>query len=462
MELNTCYTVQLRAQAPDRKDAEFAKIDGRVMDTCSALCLDALKLCCWIFLKEWEYISAYPETPGKGVPGRRRVCDTLIHTARNTVAKYPEFDERFRNMPAGIRRMLISDALGVVSSHVSNHKNWEDADPASRGSEPVMGYPGRYELTFYGTERDTGKLQEGVIRLKLWNGREWGWYRFRVAPSDAKYIARMSGQRKMLSPTVQKYHGRYRIRFCFTETRVFGKDADPLGSLVMGVDLGINTAASWCVADSAGTVFAKGVIRLADEEDRLRHAMNRKRQYQQAGKKNRCAYRWMDAANRELAVRTAGKIIEKAAEYGVDRIVMEYLDVSGRKHGRLKERLHMWRAKDVQARAELQAHRRGMRISRVCAWGTSKYAYDGSGVTDRRSVYAWRHGEKRYNCSICTFESGKIYNCDLSAAQNIAARYFLREYSKLEGCPELPKTPQRTLSTLWELVKVYDGCRKAA
>lgn len=50
-----------------------------------------------------------------------------------------------------------------------------------------------------------------------------------------------------------------------------------------------------------------------------------------------------------------------------------------------------------------------------------------------------------------TFQNGKIYNCDLSAAQNIGARFFLREYQK-KGADGLPSTPLRTLSTLREFV----------
>ena len=93
----------------------------------------------------------------------------------------------------------------------------------------------------------------------------------------------------------------------------------------------------------------------------------------------------------------------------------------------------------------MQAHRHGMRISRVCAWGTSKYAFDGSGQVIR----------DKGNYSICTFQNGKKYNCDLSASMNIGARYFLREFAKLHGCPELPCVPQRTYATLvslWETV----------
>ena len=66
------------------------------------------------------------------------------------------------------------------------------------------------------------------------------------------------------------------------------------------------------------------------------------------------------------------------------------------------------------------AHRNGMRISTVNPSGTSKYAYDGSGEVERDND----------NYSMCKFQNGKIYNCDLSASYNIAARYYIREILK--------------------------------
>ena len=258
--------------------------------------------------------------------------------------------------------------------------------------------------------------------------------------------------RKMLSPVVDKVHGRYQIRFSFKEMQELVQDKDKLAYRILAVDLGINAAASWCIMKVDGTVHAKGVIHLPCEEDRLNHRINRKRMYQQAGKKSQCVYRWIRNANRALSIETARKLIEVAVLYSVDCIVFEYLDSQGKIRGKkFRERIHLWRKNDVQKRVELQAHRLGMRLSRVCAWGTSKYAFDGSGMVDRHSIYHFEHGKKVYNYSLCTFQNGKIYNCDLSAAQNIGARFFLREYQK-KGVTGFPSTPLRTLSTLREFV----------
>ena len=351
-----------------------------------------------------------------------------------------------------MRRALIADAVGMVKSYRSNHANWKALSPAERGVEPKIGFPSRYELTFYDQERKMSNLAEGQIGLKLYNGKTWDWYYFEISASDAGYLMHLCKTRKMLSPVVDKVRGRYQIRFSFKEMRELVQDKDKLAYRILAVDLGINAAASWCVMKADGTVHAKGVIHLPCEEDRLNHMINRKRMYQQAGKKSHCVYRWIRNANRALSIETARKLIEVAVLYSVDCIVFEYLDSKGKIRGKkFRERIHLWRKNDVQKRVELQAHRLGMRLSRVCAWGTSKYAFDGSGVVDRHSIYHFEHGKKVYNYSLCTFQNGKIYNCDLSAAQNIGARFFLREYQK-KGADGLPSTPLRTLSTLREFV----------
>ena len=449
MEIVTSYTADIKSQLADSGPRQ---VNDRLMKATADICLAALKCCVDIFLREWGYLSTLPSSQKAGVLSRRRAAELLIHSTKEHQAKYPEFDRDFQNLPAYTRRAVVADALGKVSSYVSNHGNWEQQDPRGRGEEPTLGLPDRYSLTFYDQERDVCNIDKGVIALKLYDGKAWGWHKFQISPSDARYVARAKKARTMLSPVVEKVRGRYRIKFSFVEKRELVQDSNKLAYRILAVDLGINAAASWCVMEADGTVHDKGVIRLKCEEGRLRHLMNRKRMYQQAGKKPKSVYRMVTAANRALSIETCRRVMEKAVLYGVDCIVFEHLDRSGKiRGGKYRERIHMWRKRDVQKRVELQTHRNGMRVSRVCAWGTSRYAFDGSGQVLRGRDAGLR------TYSECRFQNGKVYNCDLSAAQNIGARFFLREYAKLKGCPELPKTPQRTYSTLRGLVKTLAG-----
>ena len=453
MKITTSYTVPIKDQlilegrGAKEKVTGYRQVDDRLMKETASVCLDALKCCADIWLKEWDTLSSIPTKQEKGKISRKRAADIMIHSTVDSKASYPEFDRNFPFMPAYTRRSVIADSLGLVSSYCSNRANWKKMKPDERGEEPKMGFPDRYELTFYDQERKTCDLDKGIIGLKLYNGKEWGWYYFRIKPSDAKHISKLKETRKMLSPVVEKVKGRYQIRFSFQETRDLVSDEEPLGYRILSVDLGINAPASWCVMEADGTVRDRGVIHLTCEEDRLRHMINRKRMYQQAGKRSKSVYRMVRNANERLSVDTCREIMKIAVLYNVDCIVFEHLDRKGKVMGRkYRERIHLWRANDIQKRVELQAHRHGMRISRVCAWGTSKLAFDGSGSVLRGE----KAGLSTY--SMCRFQNGKIYNCDLSAALNIGARYFLREYAKRKGCPTLPKTPQRTYADLVQLV----------
>ena len=75
--------------------------------------------------------------------------------------------------------------------------------------------------------------------------------------------------------------------------------------------------------------------------------------------------------------------------------------------------------------------------------GKPKLACDGSGAVVRNQE----------NHSLCTFRTGKQYNCDLSAAYNIGARYFIRELLK-----PLPETERSSLEAKVPAVKRRTSC----
>ena len=154
----------------------------------------------------------------------------------------------------------------------------------------------------------------------------------------------------------------------------------------------------------------------------------------------------------ELSRKVASAITTYAQNNHVDVIVFEYLEMKGKAAGKKKQKLRLWRKRDIQKLCEQQAHRTGMRVSRVCAWNTSRLAYDGTGEVIRDSE----------NHSLCTFATGKRYHCDLSAAYNIGARYFIRERlkplsatvrSSLEA--KVPSVKRRTSCVYADLRKFY-------
>ena len=153
----------------------------------------------------------------------------------------------------------------------------------------------------------------------------------------------------------------------------------------MAVDLGINTDAACSVMRKDGTILARKFISFASDKDQITHTLNRLKGVSQKYGSHNSTKLWRTAKfrNEELARKIAKTITDYAIGQKADVIVFEYLDMKGKKSGSNKQKLHMWKKNSIQKYVEHKAHRQGIRVSHICAWQTSKLAYDGSGIVER-------------------------------------------------------------------------------
>lgn len=289
--------------------------------------------------------------------------------------------------------------------------------------------------------------------LKLFRNGDWVWVEVRLRSTDVKYIQKYWQHAKALCPTLERSYGKYYLRFAFEE-QVELSNTPANEQRICAVDLGLNTDAVCSIMCPDGTVLARKFVDFPSEKDHLYTVLNRIKRFQRehGSKDVQSFWKYAQRVNDELAKKIAAGIVNFAVLYSVDCIVFEHLNFQGKKHkGSKAQRLSMWRKNGIQNYVEHKAHRCGIRISRICAWGTSRLAFDGSGPLKR--------DEK--NHALATFASGKQYNCDLNASYNIGARYFIREIlkplpakarSQLEAkVPEAGRRTSCTLSTLWQL-----------
>lgn len=229
---------------------------------------------------------------------------------------------------------------------------------------------------------------------------------------------------------------------------------------ILAVDLGINTDATCSVMTMEGAILARKFVNFASDKDQLYHTLNKIKKVQQRYGYNNTQKLWRYAKfhNDELAKKIANSIVDLAVRYKCDVIVFEHLDIKGKIKGSKKQRLQMWKKNTIQNIVEHKAHHNGIRISRVCAWDTSKLAFDGSGKVIRGK----EAGLGTYE--LCRFSSGKIYNCDLSASYNIGARYFIREIQKIlpvkvwsDIVAKVPECQKRTQCTYNTLLAINDA-----
>ncbi len=365
--------------------------------------------------EHWEQIDQL-----EGSFDKQKFVETLIHVTKDNPTPKYDFDSKFYKMPSYMRRSAINEAIGDVSSYKSNLARWNQ-NPIGRGpSKPKAGltFPSMYRKNMY------NQLGDYKAQIKIYIRNTWDWLTIDLRKSDMDYIYKHCRERKPCVPCLQKIGKEWFLAFRFEE-KVELNDTKIYDQTILAVDLGINTAATVSVMRSDGTILGRHFCKFTKEIDCLTHCLNRIKKAQQHGnRKTPKLWGKVDGINSELAAKTANAIIDLAVRYNADVIVFEHLDKKGKLHGSKKQKVALWRSNAVQAIVTTKAHRLGMKIRRICAWNTSKYAYDGSGVVLRGKDGGFNTYE------LCKFKNGKVYNCDLSATYNIGARYFIREILK--------------------------------
>ena len=390
-----------------------------------------------IYAQVWEELRKIPETKK-----RFNTAEHMVHMTKKNTARF-DFDLRFPKMPSYLRRSAIQHALGSVSSYETRLGQWKETGVLS--GRPKLTCRNHAMPVFY---RDVmyreGAEGKDEAYLKQYDGHDWKWFRVYLKRTDMEYLRRNWKGKKASAPALEKRHRRYFLRFSYTEEVTLTK-TPVKEQIICSVDLGINTDAVCTIMRSDGTVLGRRFIDHPSEKDRMYRTLGRIRRFQREHGSAQTQGRWAytKRLNTELGKKTAGAIVRYAEENHADVIVFEYLEMQGKISGKKKQKLHLWRKRDIQKCCEHQAHRKGMRVSRICAWNTSRLAYDGSGAVTRD----WE------NHSLCTFQTGKRYNCDLSASYNIGARYFIRELLK-----SLPATERSLLEAKVPPVKRRTSC----
>lgn len=399
--------------------------------------------------KEWDVLE-----PLKNLERCRKIEELTLYTKKNQNPKY-NFNERFYKMPSYLRRSSINTATGCYSSYYSNLKNWK---ANHIGNKPKLQLDRNVMPTLY-KDNMYIRTDDNTARIKIFHKNDWVWLDVELNNQDVKYIQNHCTFKKEYVPTLKKQGKCWYLVFPFEDKVKFQK-VDIEDQIICAVDLGINNNATCSIMQSDGTVVGRKFVNLATEKDHLDKALNRVKKAQQNGAR-KCPTLWkhVNDLNTDISRKTAKEIVDFAVLYNADVIVFEHLDTQGKKKGRGKQKLALWRKQEMQKLVEHKVHILGIRISHICAWNTSKLAFDGSGKVER-GTYIQNRVEK-YNYSICTFPNGKQYHCDLNASYNIGARYFIRELLKSDSVMRrLPSQTKdsdygtgttRTLSTLIRL-----------
>lgn len=434
MKINTSYKVKIYGHK-------------RVLKTTVKLYRQAVDFLIGVCLNEWDDIVKI-----ESLMQRKSFVEKLVHKTKDRPFVKYDFDSPFYKFPSYLRRAAIAEAIGDVSSYKSNYANWTVEKNGNPPTKPKAGYtfPCLYKGDCF------VRIDNYTVQIKVFVRNTWDWITIKLHKGDVDYILRHCAMRKALSPTLRRRGKEWFLDFSFQE-KVDLSDTETLERRIVAVDLGVNTPATISVMRADGTILDRKFCKLSKEQDSLLHALNRIKKAQQ----NHCLstprlWARVKGINKNISVKTAQYIVDTAVLYDADVIVFEHLNVRGKKKGSKKQRLHHWRSQEVQRIVTDKAHRLGVHISRINPYGTSRYAYDGSGQVLRGKEAALPTYE------LCKFQTGKTYNCDLSASYNIGARYFIREILKslpvrarLQVEAKVPALCKRSTCTLADLINLY-------
>jgi len=411
---------------------------------------DALELASVVVEAEWVCLEEI-ET----VERKKTFVENLIHATNNNEALYPGFDECFYKFPSYLRRAVIAEAIGNVSSHMTRLAQWE-SNP--KGKPPTFNSRCNSFPAFYKSNMSEW-VRNGKVRLKLFNGTDWIWFTLpfeKIKPHRFPFKEGWTRQ----NPTLVYDGNKWKLHFPFLKkVKLKGKD---FSRPVLAVDLGINCTATVSVIKKDGTVLHREFVDYGREKDRLSTligviAVKSSQTYYIPEGSHFCRALWRKVSNitEEIAQQCSHRLVEIAREHNCQTIVFEHLGklkVPRNFFGaaRLRRKFHYWLQGRIEKYTKYKGYAEGIRFSRVLARGTSENAFDGSGKV-------WRLGNKQ----IALFRNEKEYNCDLSASYNIGGRYWIRELAEhpkslggnvqvaVEGqSPSVAARHQQTLASL--------------
>ena len=396
------------------------------------------------------------------------IVESLTHKTKNRAAVPYDFDISFFNMPSYLRRAAIMDGVGRVSSYRSNLEYWDAS--SKKGNPPVLSKCADAMPCFYRGNTYNDTEDPTILEVKLYNGKAWDWQKIKVKKTDVQYIKAHCAQKEKSAPTLEYKHGKMFLRFAFTE-KIKLYDTPVIEQTVCAVDLGINTGATCSILRADGTILARKFIDFPCDKDYLDKALGRVKRCSRENSSANSSAQWKFAKriNEQMSYKISAAIVDFAVLYSCDAIIFEYLDAKGKKRGRNKEKLAWWRHGAIQRAAEIKAHQNAMHVYHVNAWNTSRLAFDGSGSVIRGKKAGFKAN------TMCKFQNGKTYNCDLNASYNIGARYFVREIlktlpakarsqveAKVPGCGRRTQCVYATLMELHTALLLMDKTKRAA
>ena len=404
---------------------------------------------------------------------KMKYIEELTHktATRTNIPEEYDFSINFYKFPSYLRRSVIMEAIGIVVSHNSRYKNWEEkrntciiSGKKFYEKPPTLQYEPKSFPTFYKTNTFEKKEEKGQAKIKIFKNNDWIWLdiSFNCKNLYSSKDFRFKGF-KECNPSLVKKGKKYFLHFSYEKNvklqapiklSLKEEKKEKEQQRIISVDLGLtNSAVCSCITNN-GTVIDRLFINQSKEKDHrstLLGKISKIKRISSINTKELTLYKKVNNLSKQIVQDTINKIVDFAIKNNVHTIVFEHLGkIKGK--GSLKQKIHYWNKNTIQDKVKKKAHGFGIRFSRINPKNTSALAFDGSGKVIRNNKK-----------DLCRFSSGKQYHSDLNASYNIASRYFIREYFKplsekkrLIIQAKVPELSNRSLCSLSSLIRLNE------
>jgi len=452
--MNIVKTAKLKILDISNKKSQ--NISTKTLDSTFAIVSSALTFYINVCEAEFTNLAQFSSTKEK-----LNYIENITHITKDNPDILYNFDSLFPKFPSYMRRAVVAEALGIISSHFSRVENWEEkrSDRLSQNKsfydkKPTLNNTPNYFPTFYKGNM-WNNIGNGEAELKVYQGDDWVWIKVNYSTKNLK----SSGENRFpgyieQNPSLVKKGKKYFLHLPFkTTSKLSSKGIED--QIVISVDMGLTNSAVISCINAKGTVIGRLFINQPIEKDQLNTRLNKlSKAHKKSGvgeKPNH--WRRINSLQDQIVNDTVHQIIKFAEKHHADVIVLEHLgNFKKASSKKLRFRLQYWAKMRIQDKIAKKAHSLGIRYSKINPNGTSKLAFDGSGEVIRST-----RGD------LAIFKTGKIYHADLSASYNIGARYFLREILKtvsemvrLEYEAKVPHILNRNSQTLSTLIRLQE------
>ena len=355
----------------------------------------------------------------------KHTLKTLAHpeTEINVKTLYP-------NLPTLFRRSAINTSTGMCKSYLSNLRKWQFSNKKNKSKNPPAPPAPKNLPTFYkGTyEIELLDIQNQFVRLKVYSEGEWVFinYPVRIGLKQLKIL--QSGEWEIRSPTLVP-----KIRYGKTEWYLhipLGKKVSVLpidkqkkensNLTTLSIDMGIKHLAVITVRKGGKIVFVKFFRCEQIEAHRLRHLQKIFLKQKKSGRavkgqrSNKQLWKHISEMNDAYAHKISREIVDIAAKYGVDVIIIEYLrKFRNRKREKRSKKFNRkftyWLKGKLEFNLRYKALEHGILVKSVSPAFTSQICNKCGGFGERFSFHTL------FRCFYC----GYVANADFNASCNL-------------------------------------------